>query len=61
LFVDSSEPKTLRKNASGKKRSSQLTLIRTYAMCGVGETQKAPTSIKLVWTGIKRKVCRAYI
>jgi type II secretory pathway pseudopilin PulG len=44
-----------------EEATRQLTLIRTYAMCGVGETQKAPTSIKLVWTGIKRKVCRAYI
>ncbi len=47
-------------NKVAEEATRQLTAIRTYAMCGLSEPQQAPTSIKLLWTGIKRKVCRTY-
>ena len=49
-----------RADKTAEEATRQLTAIRTYAICGVVEPQQAPASIKLVWTGIKRKVCRTY-
>lgn len=46
---------------AAEETARQLANIRAYAVCGIGmEPQKAPASIKLVFTGIKRRVCRAY-
>lgn len=64
LFALNQRFKYLEKTREERKQEEvarQMTLIRTYAMCGVDEPlKKAPTSIKLVWTGVKRRVCRTY-
>lgn len=48
------------RHTSLQKQAAVLTRIETYAMCGRNVPPKAPTNVRLLWSGVKRAVCRTY-
>lgn len=48
------------RHTSQQKQAAVLVRIETYAMCGGDIPPKAPTNVRLLWSGVKRAVCRTY-
>jgi hypothetical protein len=60
VAADRKEAKERRIESMKKERlDSLLGEVAVYATCGT-TTQSRPASVRLIWSGIKRKVCRNY-